>query len=176
VHHYLVVANRTLGGPQLLDAIRARMDRGPALFWVCVPATPTSHLINDFNALSCAFPVDPEVAASAADVAAGGSANQHDDSEASARLGTALQRLRALGATVEGAVGDPDPLRAIDAVLSERAFDEILLSTMPPGVSRWLALDLPHRLRRRTGVPLTVLTAGDDAVTSRPADPDPAQH
>jgi MFS family permease len=56
VHQYLVVANHTLGGQELLDAIRDRMSRGPAEFWVLVPATPTIHFVNDFNALSCAFP------------------------------------------------------------------------------------------------------------------------
>jgi len=59
VHQYLVVANHTLGGQELLDAIRDRMSRGPAEFWVLAPATPTTHLVNDFNALSCAFPSTP---------------------------------------------------------------------------------------------------------------------
>ncbi len=68
MHQYLVVANHTLGGQELLDAIRDRMTRGPAEFWVLVPATPTIHLINDFNALSCALPVDPDLLPSAADV------------------------------------------------------------------------------------------------------------
>ena len=36
------------------------------------------------------------------------------------------------------------------------------LSTLPPGASRWLALDLPHRVRRRTDIPLTVLTTPKD--------------
>jgi hypothetical protein len=44
------------------------MSRGPAEFWVLVPATPTTHLVNDFNALSCALPVDPAVLPGAADV------------------------------------------------------------------------------------------------------------
>lgn len=161
MQHYLVLANRTLGGRELLEAVRERVERGPASFWVLVPATPSSHLINDFNALSGAFPVDPGVAASAADLAVGGNADQ-PDTEASKRLETALQRLRALGATADGVVGDPDPLKAVDTVLAERDFDEILLSTLRAGVSRWLALDLPHRLQRRTDVPLTVLTARND--------------
>jgi hypothetical protein len=171
MQHYLVVANRTLGGPELLDAIRDRVERGPASFWVLVPATPTSHLINDFNALSCAFPVDPGVAASAADLAVHDNAELHDE-EAAERLDSTLQRLRSLGATVDGAVGHSDPLRAVDEVLAERAFDEILLSTLPAGVSRWLALDLPHRLQRRTSLSLTVITArGDPGGADSPADP-----
>jgi MFS family permease len=50
-----------LGGP-------SSDQRGPAEFWVLVPATPTTHLVNDFNALSCAFPVDADLLPSAADV------------------------------------------------------------------------------------------------------------
>ena len=51
-----------------------------------------------------------------------------------------------------------DPLHAIEHAVSTRSFDEIILSTLPPGVSRWLALDLPARVRRRVAVPLTVVT------------------
>jgi GABA permease len=69
-----------------------------------------------------------------------------------------LVRLRQIGATADGAVGDPDPVKAIEEVLVQRAFDEIILSTLPQGISRWLALDLPHRIRRRTDIPLTVIT------------------
>ena len=63
MRQYLVVANQTLGGQELLDTIRDRMSHGPAEFWVLVPATPTTHLVNDFNALSFAFPVDPDAGA-----------------------------------------------------------------------------------------------------------------
>ena len=141
-----------------------RMSRGPADFWVLVPATPTTHLVNDFNALSCAFPVDPDVLPSAAD----DRTREQGIAEAQANLDTEVQRLREIGATADGAVGDADPMRAIETALAERQFDEILLSTLPPGLSRWLAWDLPHRIRRRTSVPLTVITrlkvapAGDE--------------
>ena len=168
MRQYLVVANRTLGGPELLEVIRDRLSRGPAAFWVLVPATPSTHLINDFNALSCAFPVEPDIAPSAADVAAGA----YDVSQAQSRLDLELRRLRALGAAAEGGLGDPDPLRAIKNVLATRGFDEIILSTLPPGISRWLAWDLPRRLRRRTDVPLTVITTRDGAA-EQPLPPSP---
>ena len=148
MHQYIVVANHTLGGQRLLDAIRDRMARGPAEFWVLVPTTPTTHLINDFNALSCAFPVEADLLPDAAH-------------EAKSNLSTELDRLREIGATANGAVGDPDPMKAIEQTLAHRRFDEIILSTLPPGISRWLAWDLPHRVRRRTDVPLTVITAAD---------------
>jgi hypothetical protein len=152
VHQYLVVANHTLGGQELLDAILDRMSRGPAEFWVLVPATPTTHLVNDFNALSCAFPVDLDVLPSAR-------TRDEGIADAQSNLDTELHRLREIGAGADGAVGDPDPMKAIEKTLAQRRFDEIILSTLPPGISRWLAWDLPHRIRARTDVPLTVITS-----------------
>jgi hypothetical protein len=153
VHRYLVVANRTLGDQKLVDIINDRMARGPAEFWILVPATPTTHLNADFGALSGAFPIDADVLPNAAEV--------HDEGIAVAKsnLETELRRLREIGATADGAVCDPDPMKAIEKTLAQQQFDEIILSTLPPGASRWLALDLPHRVRRRTDVPLTVLSA-----------------
>jgi hypothetical protein len=165
VHHYLVVANHTLGGQELLDAISDRISRGPAEFWVLAPATPTIHLINDFNALSCAFPVDPDLLPSAADVRT----RDQAVAEAKSNLDTELHHLREIGATADGAVGDPDPMKAIETTLAQQRFDEIIVSTLPPGISRWLAWDLPHRLRAKTDVPLTVITSRSRAAErSRP--------
>lgn len=151
MHRYLVVANQTLGGQELLDAIRDRMARGPAEFWVLAPATPTTHLSADFCALSGAFPVDSTVLPTAADVRDEGIA------VAKSNLDAELGRLREIGATVDGAVGDPNPMVAIEKAVAQQQFDEIILSTLPPGVSRWLAMDLPHRVRRKTNLPLAVI-------------------
>ena len=155
MHQYLVVANHTLGGQELLDTIRNRMSRGPAEFWVLVPATP-DHLIWSTTSTRSAAPSPstPDVLPSAAD----DRSRDQGVAEAQAKLDTEVQRLREIGATADGAVGDPDPMSAIETTLAERQFDEILLSTLPPGLSRWLAWDLPHRVRRRTSVPLTVIT------------------
>ena len=103
MHQYLVVANHTLGGPPLIDAIRDRMSRGPAEFWVLAPATPTIHLVNDFNELSGAFPVDPDLLPGAANV----QTRDQAIAEAQSNLDAELQRLREIGATADGAVGDP---------------------------------------------------------------------
>ena len=152
MRRYLVVANQTLSGQELLDAIRDRMARGPAEFWVLAPATPTTHLITDFGALSGAFPMDASVMPTAAEIREEGIAL------ARANLDTELSRLRDLGATADGAVGDPNPMTAIEKAVAEQQFDEIILSTLPPGISRWLALDLPSRIQRKIDVPLTVIT------------------
>ena len=61
-----------------------------------------------------------------------------------------LQLIQA-GASPTGEVGDADPISAIAAVLARSDFDEILLSTLPASVSRWLRMDLPARVARRWG-------------------------
>jgi hypothetical protein len=64
---------------------------------------------------------------------------------------------QAAGEHVEGIVGDPDPETAVRAALAEHDFDEILVSTLPPRVSRWLSSDLPGKLRA-LGKPVSVVT------------------
>ena len=77
---------------------------------------------------------------------------------ASRRMEEALTRFRDAGADhADGVVGDAHPARAIDDVLLDRTFDEIILSTLPPGLSRWLKLDLPRRVEQRVGVPVTTV-------------------
>jgi hypothetical protein len=76
------------------------------------------------------------------------------------RLGEALERFGSFGATVDGAVGDARPMDAVgDALRDNGPFDEILLSTLPAGPSRWLRQDLPTRIRRTTQVPLVHLVS-----------------
>jgi hypothetical protein len=69
------------------------------------------------------------------------------------RLAEALDRMREAGLEkVAGRVGDPDPVVAAMDLWDPMEFDEIVVSTLPTGVSRWLGLDLPHRLEKLTGV------------------------
>ena len=75
--------------------------------------------------------------------------------EARLRLDEALERMRAAGLdNVEGSVGDPDPVVAAMDVWDPMRFDEVVVSTLPTGSSRWLGLDLPHRLEKLTSVPV----------------------
>jgi hypothetical protein len=70
---------------------------------------------------------------------------------ARAALESALERLRADGLEATGMVGRPDPVAAALEVWDPHVFDEIVVATLPTGASRWLAIDLPHRLERLTG-------------------------
>lgn len=84
----------------------------------------------------------------------------HDRAIAAKRLESALAWFVELGAEVDGEVGDARPLDAIrDALRGRPPFDEVILFTLPPGLSRWLHLDLPHRARKELAIPVTHVVA-----------------
>jgi cell pole-organizing protein PopZ len=122
MRRYLVVANQTLGGGHLAEKVRACLAAGPSRFHILVPATqPQDHAVW----------TEGEARAVAQQA-----------------LDRALQRFRELGADADGEVADENPLEAIGDAVRDREFDEIILSTLPPGLSRWLRQDLPHRVER----------------------------
>ncbi|WCB96355.1 hypothetical protein DSM104299_05113 [Baekduia alba] len=130
----LVVAHRTAATPALLDAVRERAARGPCTFTLLVPnAAHGLHRVVD--------------------------AEDQDADEAQAVLELALPLLEeAAGTPVEGIVGDPEPLNAVQDAVNLRGFDEIIVSTLPARVSRWLKLDLPSKIGG-LGLPVTTVTA-----------------
>jgi hypothetical protein len=127
----LVVANQTACGDELLGLVRQRMEDGPCRFTLLVPATPPREHVTWTE----------------------GDAR----SLAKRRMIEAVDRLRGIGADVESVIGDASPLQAVDDVLLHEPQDEIILSTLPVGMSRWLKLDLPHRIEQRFAIPVTTL-------------------
>jgi hypothetical protein len=93
------------------------------------------------------------------------------------RLEAALERMQAAGLEVEGMVGDADPVIAVHDTWDPRRFDEIVISTLPTGASRWLAVDLPHRVEKITGVQVehVVATEPRAPVQTEPA-PEPDRY
>jgi GABA permease len=142
-----VVANQTLGGDHLAEAVVARMAQ-PTEFTLLVPAT---HHTDFIVALAEAFAVQggmrPPPPGDGADEAA------------RKRLESGLGWMRALGATVVGTIGEHDPVRAVRDLMAEQTFDEIIISTLPEGISQWFHADLQHRVERHTGLPVTVVIA-----------------
>jgi hypothetical protein len=133
----LVVAHRTAATTGLREAVSARASAGPARFTLLVPRT--AHGLHRI--------MDPE---------------DQDDSEARAILDHALPLLSAAaGSPVEGVIGDPAPLTAIEDATNRDTYDEIILSTLPTHLSRWLRLDLPRKVAA-LGIPVTTVTAEDE--------------
>ena len=139
----LLVANRTATDPALMMAVRRRTERGRVVFHLVVPATPQGlHRV-----------VDPEVAGIGA---------------ACARLEQALPILsEAAGQEVTGHVGDANPLAAVEDAVNLQGYDEIILSTLPWRISRWLRVDLPSKVRA-LGIPVLHVT-GSQAEAIAPA-------
>lgn len=75
------------------------------------------------------------------------------------RLARILDRIRAAGGEADGEIGDPDPYTAAKNALERHTFDEVIVSTLPAGISRWLKVDLPSRLERVAEVPVTAIEA-----------------
>jgi hypothetical protein len=126
----LVVANRTAESPELLDALRTRTMQGPCRFTLLVPSTP--HGITW-----------------AADMHGGGD-------EAEDHRAAFLAELREEGLNVKDAkVGDPDPLAAIQDECNFSDYDELIVSTLPLRLSKWLKVDLPRKAEAATGLPVT---------------------
>ena len=137
MRRYLVVANRTLGGEHLLDAVRQRMAEGPCTFHIVVPASyPASTTWSEGQV----------------------------QAEAQERLDDALARFGELGAAAAGEVGDASPVRAIGDVLLREPVDEVILSTLPPGPSRWLRQDVVHRVQRNYDIPVVHIVAAEEHV------------
>ena len=129
---YLVVAHRTLGSPELLKALEERSAGGESTFHLLVP---------EFH---------------------GGLGLTYTEAKARAvarqTLEEALSRFATGGLATTGEVGEASPIEAVATVLERdgvEAFDAVIVSTLPPGISRWLGLDVPTQVRRRFGVDVT---------------------
>ena len=131
----LVVANRTAASDELLEALVQRVEKGPAVFFLVVPATPRgASWITDMNAAT-------------GTVAA-------EDS-----LQRALERWHDVGIECVGRTGDSDPLAAASDAVNDGDFDEVIVSTLPRHLSKWLHLDLPHKVAHATGLPTQHVSA-----------------
>jgi hypothetical protein len=156
----LIVANQTVGSEALAEAVRTRMAAGPYQFVLLVPASERTE--------------PGAVLETMATTEVGWRAQPPPDAYEAARnrLRGGLGWLHHLGAaTAEGEVGDKNPMHAIRTCLERegRQFDEIIISTLPTHISRWVRMDLPQRAKREFGLPVTAVTAS--RVTAGPQGP-----
>lgn len=150
VHKVLIVANQTIGSAELTRAVKERAATG-AHFHLLVPVPPTppsaiSVGLAAVESAATAFMVLPDLRALAEE-----------------RLESGLEWLRELDDTASGEVGVIDTVAAVVAVVERDGIDEILVSTLPSRISKWLRQDLPHKIEKNVTVPVTVVTASTSA-------------
>jgi hypothetical protein len=132
----LVVAHQTAATPPLLEAVKERAEQGPSEFHLVVPRQPHG----------LAKVLDPE---------------DYGQEEAERVLADALPKLStAANQEVTGSIGDSEPLMAIQDAVNLGDYEEIIISTLPLGVSRWLKLDLISKARG-LGLPVRHVLAPD---------------
>jgi cell pole-organizing protein PopZ len=144
----LIVANQTVGGSALADAVAVRASEVGHTFHLLVPvASPVTTMIAVGSAAVEAMPV----------------MNVDLPNErllAERRLTFGLQWLATLGATATGDVAlDTDTVAAVCAAVDTQRIDEVIVSTLPTTLSRWLRQDLPHKIERKVSVPVVVVTS-----------------
>jgi hypothetical protein len=135
--HLLVVANRTVDSPELLDALTERAQRGPIHATLLAPTTWSER------------------------------------EEAQQRLAAAVSALAAADVPAEGMVGDADPIVAVQEAWNPGRYDEVVVSTLTEGASRWLQIDLPHRVARLTDCQVRHVAVTVRHVEQRPPAPPP---
>ncbi len=143
MRQYLIVANQTLGGAELEHEVQERITAGKSHFHVVVPATARHHKSHTWGG---GFTDESSEADEAHEVA-------------EQRLTRMLDKLKELGAEADGEVGDPDPQEAVKNVLRHHSFDEVIVSTLPTGLSGWLKTDVPNQIAAVTGSLVTTIRA-----------------
>lgn len=129
----LIVANQTAGGTHLHDEVARRIAREPHTFTLLVPPAPPHHTMTFTEGQARAL--------------------------AQERMEEAVAALRDLDVEIEGIVGVSGPMDAIADVMRTQSFDEIIISTLPHNLSKWLRIDLPSRAEKRFGLPVTHVVA-----------------
>ena len=138
MRHCLVVAHQTVDSPRLEDAMLEELSREACTFHLVVP------ILNHGDGLTW---TEFQVRATAQE-----------------RLNQALSNFRLSGYAIDGEIGGPSPVESVDEVVRRDgpdAYDVILVSTLPHAISRWLKIDAPRRIARRTGVPVRHVEAPD---------------
>lgn len=127
----LIVANRTACEQHLIDEVRRRRAEAPTSFHLLVPATHPAGTWTDAQA----------------------------EKLAKERLAEASDTLAAAGVSVTGSVGDANPVFAVGDLLRHERFDEIIVSTLPQGVSGWLGQNVVRRMRSSFDLPVAHVVA-----------------
>jgi hypothetical protein len=135
----LVVANETVTGSALIDAVKRHADQGPVTVHVICPQNQPKH----------GYVIYDETVREAAEN----------------RLKMTIAQLHEVGIEATGEVMDPDPYSAVMDALGDTDYDEIIVSTHPDSRSGWLRQDLVGRLAQATRRPVEHVVVDLDADT-----------
>jgi len=143
VANYLVLAHQTATSRALLEKLREIAGRNQgAKFTLLVPATPVQHLLTWTEGESIA-------------------AARRTALEARTLFEQSGLRV------AEALTGDPSPVQAIaDTLARNESFEAIVISTSPPGISRWLKLDLHTRAREKFRLPVISVVASREVLAA----------
>ena len=125
----LVVANRTAECEELQQALKERAAKGDEVKFTLV--VPSAHGF------------------------AKAAGSDDAPAEAQVHVDNAVATLRNAGLDVEGKLGDPDPVAAVQDAANQGSYDELIVSTLPTHLSKWLRVDLPRKAAHATGLPVT---------------------
>lgn len=156
MHDYLIVANQTLGGKQLDDKVRMRLEsREGRSFYVVVPRLEPEHEVDAMTRVDPMFSIPGQATRNTDAIEEARKRSEH-------RLRAMVARIENLGGEAAGELGVTDPYNAAKDVIErfDGQFLEVIVSTLPPGVSRWIKMDLASRLDRLVACPVTVVEAG----------------
>lgn len=158
---YLVVANQTLGGETLARTVRERIDRGDSSFYVLVPMTPPHHESGWAGGFVTYEGMSAEEmqAWSEQDSEHRRAMLEESRNLAEQRLAQMTEAIETAGARAGGTVCDADPLAAVKEAMAEHSYTEVIISTLPARLSRWLRMDLPSRVARVSSAPVTTIEA-----------------
>lgn len=144
----LIVGNRSLGGAELAQLVGSRVEAGSCDVHLLVPVPN---------------PVASAVAVGGAVLDVGTTLSRDIENDrflAQQQLDFGIAWLAGLGAAATGELSlDVDTPTAVVQLVAEKSFDEVIVSTLPTRVSKWLRQDLPCRIGRKVSVPVTVVSA-----------------
>lgn len=138
--HVLIVGNQSLLADELHEAVRRRMDQGPCTLEIVVPATPLT---------------DQQAALAHSEQLRNANGETGSVALARWRLKAALHLFAERGIEITGDIGHASPVRAAREAAERRQIDEVIVSTLSRGASRWLSRGVPKRIHRALGVPVT---------------------
>lgn len=155
MHDYLIIANQTLGGKELDLKVRLRLEnREGRSFYVVVPRLEPEHEVDAMTRVDPMFSIPGKADRTADAIEQARKRSEH-------RLRAMISRIENLGGEADGELGHSDPYQAAKDVIErfDGQFLEVIVSTLPPGMSRWIKMDLASRLDRLVACPVTVVEA-----------------